>query len=111
MDVNTAADAIVNSQVWKFAAIFILSYFILSGLNVTASTLFSFFLLKTDEIGISTEVEYQRKKWRVLSIGIRRIRMESLEEHYEIMVHTKEWRSMHIIIKPSYNPPLEEEEK
>lgn len=111
MDVESTAEALYYTKFWELAVIFIIGYFILNSLKSVASTLFSFAQLKTDEIGMSTEVEYQRQHWRVVGIGLRRMELQSLDKEYHLLVPTSSWKTMSIIVRPHSVKQMEDRDE
>lgn len=102
MDMETTAEAFLNSNFWNISAIFIISYVLFNLVKTLASNLLIFILLKTDNVGLGTQVLYKNSKWEVTKIGFRHMRLKKSEENFSVFVSTSEWKDMWIIVPHEY---------
>lgn len=98
-------DIIVNNSIWNAIAIFVMGYVAVGIVKSVASSIFQYIMLKTDQFGIGTVVEYQKKRHVIRELGFRRIVLEEVETQEWYYISTKNWVEMVLVIPVDNTKP------
>jgi hypothetical protein len=92
------ADIILSNSVWGAIAVFIMGYVAVSIVKSMASSIFQYIMLKTDQFGIGSVVEYKNKRYVIRELGFRRSALEDKKTREWYYISTKDWGNMILVI-------------
>ena len=92
------ADIILSNSIWKAIAVFVMGYVAVSIVKSVATSIFQYIMLKTDQFGIGSIIEYNKKRYVIREIGFRRIALEDKETREWHYIATKDWMHMILVI-------------
>lgn len=96
--VNQVAEGFIASPIWTISLLFIVSYIIIGIIKSTATSIFSYILVKSDVYGLGSYVDYKGNRYIIRDIGMRRIKLESEDFTETRYISTLDWKSMELII-------------
>ncbi len=92
------ADIILSNSVWGAIAVFVMGYVAVNIVKSLATSIFQYIMLKTDQFGIGTIVEYNKSRYVIREIGFRRIALEDKLTREWYYISTKDWTKMILVI-------------
>lgn len=92
------ADIILSNSVWGAIAVFVMGYVAVNIVKSVATSIFQYIMLKTDQFGIGSVVEYNKGRYVIREIGFRRIALENLKSREWFYIPTKDWTEMILVI-------------
>ena len=104
-EVTKLADTILHSTVWGVIIVFMMVYIITSIVKSIASSTFQYIMLKTDNFGIGSVIEYNKTRYVIRELGFRRIALENTETRELFYIATKDWNKMILVIAFESNKP------
>ena len=96
--VNEVATGFINSAVWELSLLFIVSYIVIGIIKSTATSIFSYILVKSDIYGLGSYVDYKGSRYIIRDIGLRRIKLETVDFTETRYISTLDWKSMELVI-------------
>lgn len=101
------ADIILNNSVWAATAVFVMGYVLVSIVKSVAVSIFQYIMLKTDQFGIGSVIEYKGKRYVIREIGFRRIALEERTTREWYYIATNSWMHMILIVTVDVSKPGE----
>lgn len=92
------ADIILSNSVWGAISVFVMGYVAVNIIKNIATSILQYIMLKTDQFGIGSVVEYNKKRFIIREIGFRRISLESFDTREWYYMPTKDWNQMILVI-------------
>ena len=99
------ADIILSNSVWGAIAVFMMGYVAISIVKSIASSIFQYIMLKTDQFGIGSIVEYKGSRYVIRELGFRRIALEHKVNREWYYIATKNWINMVLVIPTESTKP------
>ena len=92
------ADILLSNSIWGAIAVFVMGYVAVNIVKSLATSLFQYIMLKTDQFGIGSVIEYNRNRYVIREIGFRRIALEDKDTREWYYIPTKDWTQMILVI-------------
>ena len=92
------ADIILSNSIWGAIAVFMMGYVAVSIVKSIATSIFQYIMLKTDQFGIGSVIEYKNKRYVIRELGFRRIALEDKNTREWYYISTKDWVNMVLVI-------------
>lgn len=92
------ADIILSNSVWGAISVFIMGYIAVNIIKTIATSIFQYIMLKTDQFGIGSVVEYNKRRFIIREMGFRRIALECHDSREWYYMPTKDWSQMILVI-------------
>jgi hypothetical protein len=99
------ADIILSNSVWGAIAVFVMGYVAVNIVKSVATSIFQYIMLKTDQFGIGSVIEYKGKRYVIREIGFRRIALEEKTTREWYYIATNSWMHMILIVPVDASKP------